>query len=164
MKKLIFITLLASLLFSCSPQKRLQNLLNKHPELKADSTLYNVTVKDTFVIKQSEKDTTFSGSILSNLSSTAEKNKSVTVTTNRAKATLTFMPNNMLNLKAEQLSDTIYIYKNVTVPVPTYIYKTNYIKKELTTWQRLFIRVGRITFFLVIIIIVLFFLRLFKIL
>lgn len=164
MKKLITIAILSMLLFSCSPQKRLQSLLKHHPELKADSTLYNVTLKDTFVIKQSEKDTTFSGSILSNLSSTAEKNKSVTVTTNRAKATLTFMPNNMLNLKAEQLSDTIYIYKNVTVPVPTYIYKTNYIKKELTTWQRLFIRVGRITFFLIIIIIVLFFLRLFKIL
>jgi len=45
--KLIFVILIA-LLFSCSPQKRLNRLIKKHPELvKIDTIVVRDTIRDT---------------------------------------------------------------------------------------------------------------------
>lgn len=47
MNKLLYIFLIA-LLFSCSPQKRLNRLIKKHPELvKTDTILVRDTIRDT---------------------------------------------------------------------------------------------------------------------
>ena len=56
MKKIISILLLA-VLVSCSPQKRLNRLLNRHPELLS---LETVTYRDTVVFQSFRHDTIFS--------------------------------------------------------------------------------------------------------
>ena len=55
-KNIIQIILLC-LIISCSPQKRLNNLVKKHPELIQKDTL-NLFVRDTIVIKEQSFDTT----------------------------------------------------------------------------------------------------------
>ena len=117
MKKFIFFALLTTLLFSCSPQKRLDNLLRKNPELIQDSVLHKIKVKDTLYLNYSladsvifVKDTIFEPVIIAQ------------VKTQNAQATLVQNPDNSLRLVAESLPDTIIhtIEKNVYIPKVIY--------------------------------------------
>lgn len=54
MKKVLFLILL--LVVSCSPQKRLERLVSRNPELKVNDT---ITIKDTTIIPGINIDTTF---------------------------------------------------------------------------------------------------------
>ena len=54
--KVLLKYLLVSLLISCSPQKKLNNLLKRHPELLQQDTL-NLFIHDTVVIERFHHDT-----------------------------------------------------------------------------------------------------------
>lgn len=56
MKKYVFITLLLLIIVGCSPQKRLQRLVSKHPELVQTDT---IKLTDTTYIPGTKIDTTF---------------------------------------------------------------------------------------------------------
>lgn len=60
MKKAIPIVLILAALFSCSPSKRLQKLILRHPELVKSDTTY---ISDTTVINQIRVDTAFKNEI-----------------------------------------------------------------------------------------------------
>ena len=113
MKKFILFALLTTLLFSCSPQKRLDNLLRKNPELIQDSVLYNVKVKDTLYLNYSFKD-----SLVYLKDSIFEPTIVAKVKTQNAQATLVQNPDKSLRLVAESLPDTIIhtVEKNVYIP------------------------------------------------
>ncbi len=156
MKKFIIISLLATLFFSCSPQKRLDNLLRKNPELIQDSVLYHLKVKDTLYLKYSfadslifVKDTVFEPTIIAQIK------------TQNAQATLVQNPDKSLRLVAEALPDTIIhtIEKNVYIPKVIYHNKPG----KMTVFQRFFFLTGGITWAgLALIILSMLFFRIFK--
>ena len=120
MKKFIIISLLATLFFSCSPQKRLDNLLRKNPELIQDSVLYNVKVKDTLYLNYS-----FADSVVFVKDTVFEPTIVAQVKTQNAQATIIQNPNKSLRLVAESLPDTIIhtVEKNVYIPKVIYYNK-----------------------------------------
>lgn len=117
MKKFLFFALVTTLLFSCSAQKRLDNLLRKNPELIQDSVLFNVKVKDTLYLNYSFKD-----SLVYLKDSIFEPTIVAQVKTQNAKATLVQNPDKSLRLVAESLPDTIIhtVEKNVYIPKVIY--------------------------------------------
>jgi hypothetical protein len=56
MKKLTIALLLATVLVGCSPERRLQRLVKRYPNLLAKDT---ITIRDTFITKEVSKDTVF---------------------------------------------------------------------------------------------------------
>ena len=61
MKKYIFYISFLLLLMSCSPQKRLHRLVNKHPELSRVDT---IKIQDTVIVPGPKVDTVFHSSVL----------------------------------------------------------------------------------------------------
>lgn len=129
MKKFIFFALVTILFSSCSPQKRLNNLLRKNPELIQDSVLYNVKVKDTLYLNYSfadslifVKDTVFEPTVLAK------------VKTQNAQATIVQNPDKSLRLVAESLPDTIIHTVNKNVYIPKVIYHNK--PRKMTFFQR----------------------------
>lgn len=117
MKKFILFALVTSLLFACSPQKRLNNLLRKNPELLQDSVLYNVKVKDTLYLNYS-----FADSLVFIKDTVIEPTIVAKVKTQNAQATLVQNPDKSLRLVAESLPDTIIHTVNKNVYIPKVIY------------------------------------------
>ena len=54
MKAILFISLI--IIVSCSPQKRLNRLIDKHPSLVESDTVF---IKDTIITKEVKSDTAF---------------------------------------------------------------------------------------------------------
>ena len=131
MKKFIFFALLTTLLFSCSPQKRLDNLLRKNPELIQDSVLHKIKVKDTLYLNYSFKD-----SLVYLKDSIFEPTIIGQVKTQNAQATIIQNPNKSLRLVAESLTDTIIhtVEKNVYIPKVIYYNKPG----KMTSFQKFF--------------------------
>ena len=131
MKKFIFFAILTTLLFSCSPQKRLNNLLRKNPELIQDSVLYNVNVKDTLYLNYS-----FADSLIFVNDTVFEPTIIAQVKTQNAQATLVQNPDKSLRLVAESLPDTIIhtVEKNVYIPKVIYYNKPG----KMTYFQKFF--------------------------
>ena len=156
MKKFIFFALVTSLLFSCSPQKRLNNLLRKNPELIQDSVLHKIKVKDTLYLNYSfadsviyVKDTVFEPTILAQ------------VKTQNAKATIVQNPDKSLRLVAESLPDTIIhsVEKNVYIPKIIYYNKPG----KMTSFQKFFYLSGQLIWSgIALIILSIIFFRIFK--
>lgn len=131
MKKFLFFALVTTLLFSCSAQKRLDNLLRKNPELIQDSVLYNVKVKDTLYLNYSFKD-----SLVYLKDSIFEPTIVAQIKTQNAQATLVQNPDKSLRLVAESLPDTIIhtVEKNVYIPKVIYYNKPG----KMTSFQKFF--------------------------
>lgn len=156
MKKFIFFTLVTTLLFSCSPQKRLDNLLRKNPELIQDSVLYNVNVKDTLYLNYS-----FADSVIFVKDTVFEPTIIAQVKTQNAQATLVQNPDKSLRLVAEALPDTII----QTIEKPVYIPKVIYHNKagKMTNFQRFFFLSGGLVWSgIALIILSMIFFRIFK--
>ncbi len=156
MKKFIFFTLLTSLLFSCSPQKRLDNLLRKNPELIQDSVLYNLKVKDTLYLNYS-----FADSIIIVKDTVFEPTIIAKVKTQNAQATLVQNPDKSLRLVAESLSDTIIhtVNKNVYTPKVIYYNKPG----KMTSFQKFLYLSGKLVWIgIALIIFAMIFFRRFK--
>lgn len=123
MKKFIFFSLVTILFISCSPQKRLDNLLRNNPELLKDSVLFNVKVKDTLYLNYS-----FADSVIIVKDTVFEPTVLAQVKTQNAQATLVQNPDKSLRLVAESLPDTIIHTVNKTVYIPKVIYQNKPVK------------------------------------
>lgn len=109
-----FLILLAILLVSCSPQKRLNRIVSNHPELAAAKKSVTVTVHDTIYI-EAQKDTVYipdtiylqakNGSVIAEAQAGNAKAKIIKTTDG-------------LNLAIEQVPDTIPITSTANVDVP----------------------------------------------
>ena len=156
MKKFFFFALVTILFISCSPQKRLNNLLRNNPELLKDSVLFNVKVKDTLYLNYSFKD-----SLVYLKDSIFEPTIVAQVKTQNAQATLVQNPDKSLRLVAESLPDTIIhtVEKNVYIPKVIYHNKPG----KMTFFQRFLYLSGAIVWIgISFIIFSLIFFRLFK--
>ena len=136
-KNIIQIVLIC-LIVSCSPQKRLNRLVKKHPELSQIDTL-NLVVRDTIVIEKQSFDTT----------TQIIYHDSVTVINNE-RVILKYFYDTItqeLNHYLENKTDTIYTEKIVNVPVD------RVIVRELSWWDRYkeFIYIGLVLIMVVII-------------
>jgi len=136
-KNIIQIILLC-LIISCSPQKRLNNLVKKHPELIQKDTL-DLLVRDTIVIKEQSFDTT----------TQVIYHDSVTVINNE-RVILKYFHDTItreLHHYLECKGDTIYKEKIVKVPVD------KVIVKELSWWEKYkeFIYIGLVLIMVLII-------------
>ena len=156
MKKFIFYALLTTLLFSCSAQKRLDNLLRKNPELIQDSVLHKIKVKDTLYLNYSFKD-----SLVYLKDSIFEPTIVAQVKTQNAQATLVQNPDKSLRLVAESLPDTIIHTVDKNVYIPKVIYQNK--PGKMTFFQRFLYLSGAIVWIgISFIIFSLIFFRLFK--
>lgn len=118
---IIFITFIISLLLACSPQKRLNRIVSKHPELAASSKTVTVTIQDTIYIPAVQDtvhihDTVYLQAKPGDVIAEA--------TAGFTKATLT-KTNNGIDLAVEQLPDSIPITASANVDVPEVNVKTS---------------------------------------
>jgi hypothetical protein len=119
MKKTILLIILSlTILTACSPQKKLDNLLKRYPELVKDSSIVTVKYKDTTVINYSYQDTLVKNPCLENVDVPTEI-ASVKTSTG-AKASLILFPSKDLLLVAEQLDTTIISDKEQQIKIPTF--------------------------------------------
>lgn len=116
MKAILFISLI--IIVSCSPQKRLNRLIDKHPSLVESDTVF---IKDTIITKEVKSDTAFFYLI-----------DSIIVT--NEKLEIKYIKNNdTIYLSGKCKSDTIY-YTN-EVLVEKVVYKE--AKKKVSFWNRI---------------------------
>lgn len=116
MKAILFISLI--IIVSCSPQKRLNRLIDKHPSLVESDTVF---IKDTIITKEVKSDTAFFYLI-----------DSIIVT--NEKLEIKYIKNNdTIYLSGKCKSDTIY-YTN-EVLVEKVVYKE--AKKKVSFWNKI---------------------------
>lgn len=117
MKKIINLLIIALLLFSCSPQKRLSRLLTHHPELMQTDTMY---VNDTVIIDPYVIDTIFDLPVMAD---------TVIVEKEKIKVQVIKQPvPGKIRVVVERRTDTIYINK------PVYVNKIVYPIKDDSRW------------------------------
>lgn len=137
MKYLINILFIVMVFFSsCSPQRRLQRLLEHHPELMEQTNEpIIVTHTDTFYIDSTKAQTEIAPGEIENArgkadSMQADKVTIATATTDRATASLIYSAiQDRYSLDLETFHDTIIVTSTDTIFVPKVIYK---VKKEAT--------------------------------
>lgn len=117
MNRLIIILAASLVLGACSPQKRLNRLIDRHPELVRTDT---ITFRDTVRTMTIQADTIIMWSQL---------NRTDTVTILKERLTVRFIrQNDSLQVKGECLGDTIYIEKKI--PVETVVKVSNKKRRD----------------------------------
>ena len=114
---LIKLILISSLLFSCSPQKRLNRIIKNHPELLAKDT---IKIIDTVIVENYNYDTT-----------TIIKTHDTTTIINNERVILRYFYDTLrqeIYHEVECIGDTII--KETFIPIEKIVYK------ELTWWQK----------------------------
>jgi hypothetical protein len=109
------------LLIACSPQKRLNRLIKKHPEL-LETKIDTIVVRDTIVIEN--YDTTVLSKLIKSDS---------TIVIDNSKVFLKYYYDTLrqeIHHQVECFGDTIFFYKEVPYKVEKVVYK------ELTWWQQ----------------------------
>ena len=115
--KIAILFLLLWLLFSCTPQRRLNRLLTNHPELLEKDT---IIVKDTVIVQNYNYDTT-----------TIIRTHDTTTVINNERVVLKYYYDTLREIihhDVECLGDTVYI--ETLVPIEKAVYK------ELSWWQK----------------------------
>jgi len=133
--EIVFLCLLLYLLFSCTPQRRLNRLLTNHPELLEKDT---IVVRDTVVVENYNYDTT-----------TIIRLHDTTTVINNERVVLKYYYDTLrevIHHDVECLGDTVYI--ETLVPIEKAVFK------ELSWWQKYkeFIYIG---LFLILVLIIL---------
>ena len=133
--EIVFLCLLLCLLFSCTPQRRLNRLLTNHPELLEKDT---IVVRDTVVVENYNYDTT-----------TIIKLHDTTTVINNERVILKYYYDTLrevIHHDVECLGDTVYI--ETLVPIEKAVFK------ELSWWEKYkeFIYIG---LFLILVLIIL---------
>ena len=133
--EVVFLCLLLYLLFSCTPQRRLNRLLTNHPELLEKDT---IVVRDTVVVENYNYDTT-----------TIIKLHDTTTVINNERVILKYYYDTLrevIHHDVECLGDTVYI--ETLVPIEKAVFK------ELSWWEKYkeFIYIG---LFLILVLIIL---------
>lgn len=147
MKRFIFYILI--FLASCTPQRQLARLLNRHPELQRDSV---ITFRDTIItpyVKIAEPFTLADLNELTKIkhalpwpdSSNADNKIGITAVANGARASIIATENGFA-LVAEQLPDTNALEHKVVVP--TYITKHIKTEKPIPQWKVFLMYLGGI--------------------
>jgi hypothetical protein len=111
------VLLLLSLLFSCTPEKRLARLVKKHPHLKTTDT---IVYRDTITLPAHTKDTSF-------------KFHGDTIVLRDSVFIIKYFYNKQTNehyIKGERVQDTLYIEKKI--PFEKIVVKQD----PLTFWDR----------------------------
>ena len=106
---------------SCSPQKKLQRLINKHPELLTQDTL-NLVIHDTIVVEKYNYDTI-----------TQLSYHDSTIVVNNEKVYLKYFYDTLTKEIYHEVTcfgDTVYFIKEVQVLVD------KVIVEELTWWEK----------------------------
>lgn len=122
MKRLIYILLLITLIISCTPQRRLERLLRKHPELTSiDSIIIHDTIRvivpevrvDTIVTLEQLYDTVYLEQEQLKVKVWMDKYHKVYI---------------------QGKCDTVYIDKVVTRKIPIRIYEKTPLWKKILNW------------------------------
>ena len=114
-------SILVLLLIACSPQKKLNRLINKHPEL-LETKIDTIVVRDTIVIEN--YDTTVLSKLIKSDS---------TIVIDNSKVFLKYYYDTLrqeIHHQVECFGDTVYYYKEVPYKVEKVVFK------ELTWWQQ----------------------------
>lgn len=114
-------SILILLLIACSPQKRLNRLIDKHPEL-LETKIDTIVVRDTIVIEN--YDTTVLSKLIKSDS---------TIVIDNSKVFLKYYYDTLrqeIHHQVECFGDTVYYYKQVPYKVEKVVFK------ELTWWQQ----------------------------
>ena len=116
LKKIIYLIIIL-LLTSCSPQKRLNRLINKYPELSKTDTIKLI---DSVIVPAIKTDTFFSSFALKD---------TITITKEKLKIKLVKI-NDTIYLNAEVEPDTIIFEREI--PIKKVIYK-----KPISWWHKI---------------------------
>lgn len=146
MKKLIYILTLATLLCSCSAEKRLAHLLERHPELhkdtvyvidtcfiyEADTNSVRFTIDDLIALQNQLQNQTLPDSVAlgtedhdpleANNSTPQDHTNSISAENKGSLASITPNADGSFNLNAITKPDTVYLKKEI--PIPVYFTKT----------------------------------------
>lgn len=133
MKRLIYILAIGVLLSACSAQKRLNRLLATHPELQRVDTVVltkEIIVIDTLILTSDTNSVQLTLQDILRMDSMANKNvkEDIQVETEHSSSSLQALGDGQFQLNAITKPDTIIlfdtIYKDVPLPVPVYLTKT----------------------------------------
>lgn len=108
------IALIIMLLYGCSPQKRLNRLIDKHPELVQKDT---IKLSDTIITKEVVKDTMFSINF-----------DTITLSKDKLRVQV-IRKRDSIYLRGECKADTIY--RDIEIPVDKVVYKKQTIVKDI---------------------------------
>jgi hypothetical protein len=127
MKKLIYILLLITLIISCTPQRRLERLLRKHPEL---TSIDSITIHDTIrvIVPEVHLDTVVTLQQLYDTVYLEQEQLKVKVWMDRY---------NKVYIQGK--CDTVYIDKIVTRKIPIRIYEKTPLWKKIINWIFVFL-------------------------
>lgn len=106
--KYFITTILFLTLIGCSPQKRLNRLVKKHPELVQQDT---ITHRDTIITEHTKVDTVFKDSVFFRL-----LRDTIRIHYNNVRVTQ-YHTSDTIRIEAECLSDTIYYEKRIPIDV-----------------------------------------------
>jgi hypothetical protein len=159
------VLLIVCLMASCSPQKRLARLVEKHPELLTENlSAVPVTLKDTLYLKPDSGSVVFSMKEWREMAERFDGESLIAkADAERSTATLSLIDEDreLVRLQVKTLTDTIVFIHNDTVFVPEITYKTEteYVEKEQSWSDKLLHKSGKLFW---LILLVLFFLFVFK--
>lgn len=127
MKRLIYILLLITLIISCTPQRRLERLLRKHPEL---TSIDSITIHDTIrvIVPEVHLDTIVTLQQLYDTVYLEQEQLKVKVWMDRY---------NKVYIQGK--CDTVYIDKIVTRKIPIRIYEKTPLWKKIINWIFVFL-------------------------
>lgn len=122
MKKILYILVLITLIISCTPQRRLERLLRKHPEL---TSVDSITIHDTIrvIVPEVHLDTVVTLQQLYDTVYLEQEQLKVKVWMDRY---------NKVYIQGK--CDTVYIDKIVTRKIPIRIYEKTPIWKKIINW------------------------------
>ena len=112
------------LLTSCDPQKRINRILNKHPELKRDTV---ITVRDTVITKHFAFDTLYNYTLQHDTVFLKRENVTVKV----------YHHNDTVYIKTDVKPDTII--KTISIPVKRVVYETQTRRNWVLFWLGAFL-------------------------
>ena len=127
MKRLIYIIVLITLIISCTPQRRLERLLRKHPEL---TSIDSITIHDTIrvIVPEVHLDTVVTLQQLYDTVYLEQEQLKVKVWMDRYH-----------KVYIQGKCDTVYIDKIVTRKIPIRIYEKTPLWKKIINWIFVFL-------------------------
>ena len=127
MKRLIYIIVLITLIISCTPQRRLERLLRKHPEL---TSIDSITIHDTIrvIVPEVHLDTVVTLQQLYDTVYLEQEQLKVKVWMDRYH-----------KVYIQGKCDTVYIDKVVTRKIPIRIYEKTPLWKKIINWIFVFL-------------------------
>ena len=127
MKKILYILVLITLIISCTPQRRLERLLRKHPEL---TSIDSITIHDTIrvTVPEVHLDTVVTLQQLYDTVYLEQEQLKVKVWMDRYH-----------KVYIQGKCDTVYINKIVTRKIPIRIYEKTPLWKKIINWIFVFL-------------------------